>query len=179
MTCEDPDAGTFGSCCCTGAATAGTDGPGSDNGPVVADDVGIALLVPMAEDIAASVVGAATGCSACAVDEGGSGDGGGGAGGGAAGGATAALVCICGTCATAVEVVASVGVTTVGCSLTSEVVAAVRARERVHRLPLTVVIDSCGDAMQTTAQLMGKRSRQGLRRGDDEKELQAPHALRA
>lgn len=27
-------------------------------------------------------------------------------------------------------------------------VAAVRARERVHRRPLTVVIDSCGEAMQ-------------------------------
>jgi hypothetical protein len=29
-------------------------------------------------------------------------------------------------------------------------VAAVRARERVHRLPFTVVIDSCGEAMQAT-----------------------------
>ena len=27
-------------------------------------------------------------------------------------------------------------------------VAAVRARERVHRLPFTVVIDSCGEAIQ-------------------------------
>lgn len=29
---------------------------------------------------------------------------------------------------------------------------AVRARERVHRLPFTVVIDSCGVAIQATAQ---------------------------
>jgi len=29
-------------------------------------------------------------------------------------------------------------------------VAAVRALEKVHRLPLTVVVDSCGVAMQKT-----------------------------
>jgi hypothetical protein len=46
-------------------------------------------------------------------------------------------------------VVRSVGAAAVGVATGVEVdVAAVRARERVHRLPLTVVIDSCGVAMQ-------------------------------
>jgi hypothetical protein len=50
-----------------------------------------------------------------------------------------------------VEVVTSVGVTIAGSSVMKVEVAAVRARERVHRLPFTVVIDSCGEAMQATA----------------------------
>lgn len=51
------------------------------------------------------------------------------------------LVCICGASSAAVDVVVSGGVT-VDVSVVWEVVRAVRARERVHRLPLTVVIDS-------------------------------------
>jgi hypothetical protein len=46
--------------------------------------------------------------------------------------------------------VTSVGATTAGSGVVKMEVAAVRARERVHRLPFTVVIDSCGDAMQAT-----------------------------
>lgn len=43
----------------------------------------------------------------------------------------------------------SVGAAAVGVATGVEVDwAAVRARERVHRLPFTVVIDSCGEAMQ-------------------------------
>jgi hypothetical protein len=50
----------------------------------------------------------------------------------------------------------------------------VRARERVHRFPFTVVIDSCGVAMQTTgswketpakAQERRRRERETKRRG--------------
>jgi hypothetical protein len=52
-----------------------------------------------------------------------------------------------------VDVAISVVVVTAGGSCVVVVrieVAAVRARERVHRRPLTVVIDSCGEAMQAT-----------------------------
>jgi hypothetical protein len=56
-----------------------------------------------------------------------------------------------------------------------EEVAAVRARERVHRLPLTVVIDSCGEAMQATGSIKETPAR--LKREDGEKGNQAPRAL--
>jgi hypothetical protein len=58
---------------------------------------------------------------------------------------------VCGACSAIVEAVGSVGATTVGAAAGVEIevdVAAVRARERVHRLPFTVVTDSCGEAMQ-------------------------------
>jgi hypothetical protein len=70
------------------------------------------------------------------------------AGGGEA--ASAALDCTWGACSTGVETVISVGVTTTGAALVTIEGTKVRARERVHRLPFTVVIDSCGVAMQTT-----------------------------
>lgn len=118
---------------------------------------GTALIVPIAEDTATCVdVGAATGCSAGAEDEGDAAAGGGGGGGGEdSAGASTALdctggACAGGACAAGVVAVTSVGVTTAGsCEVTIEE-ARVRARERVHRFPLTVVIDSCGVAMQTT-----------------------------
>ena len=101
---------------------------------------------------AAALVGATSGVSA-GVSAGGeedAGGGGGGGGGGGAGGAddcSAALVWIC--CASSVvEVCSSVGVTWAGASEVKDEVTAVRARERVHRLPLTVVTESCGVAMQ-------------------------------
>lgn len=97
------------------------------------------MIVPIAE-LAASVVDAMAGCSAGTVEvgEGGGED------------CSMALDCICGACSMAVEVVNSVGVTIDGSSVVEVEVAAVRARERVHRLPFTVVIDSCGEAMQAT-----------------------------
>jgi hypothetical protein len=74
-----------------------------------------------------------------------------------------------------VDVVTSVGVMIDGSSVVVEVVTAVRARERVHRLPFTVVIDSDGVAMRATAHR--KKHRPGLRRRDEEKGLQTPRAL--
>ena len=50
-----------------------------------------------------------------------------------------------------VGVVGSVGAATVGATDGVEIdvdVATVRAQERVHRLPLTVVIEPCREAMQ-------------------------------
>lgn len=47
--------------------------------------------------------------------------------------------------------VTSVGVATEGSSVVKLEVVAVRALERVHRLPLTVVIDSEGVAMQANS----------------------------
>tara|TARA_R110002003_G_scaffold53_4_gene4655 strand:+ start:2657 stop:3217 length:561 start_codon:yes stop_codon:yes gene_type:complete len=140
---------TTGSAAATGPfgpASAGSDGSmiASASGVVVDDGIGIALIVPIAEETAAwVVVGAAAGCSACVVEEEAAAGGGG-------GGASTELVCICGACSTAGEVVTSVGATTAGSGVVKMEVAAVRARERVHRLPFTVVIDSCGDAMQAT-----------------------------
>lgn len=58
--------------------------------------------------------------------------------------------CVCCVRSITVEVVGSVGAATVdaaGVEIGVDV-AAVRARDRVHRLPFTVVIDSCGVAMQ-------------------------------
>lgn len=85
-----------------------------------------------------------SGTSACVEDGGGGGDKG--------GASAAALDCICAAC----EVVAGGGggaaeVTSGATDVAMDVdVAAVRARERVHRRPLTVVTDSCGVAMQKT-----------------------------
>lgn len=106
----------------------------------------------MAEETAACVVvGAGAGWSIAGDDGGGSAaaaeDGGG------WGAASAAVVCAGGVSCAVVDVV------TCGCSTAAvswvvrTEVAAVRARERVHRRPLTVVIDSCGEAMQTTGSI--------------------------
>jgi hypothetical protein len=108
-----------------------------------------------------------------AAASGGADDGGGGGGGG-----SAALVCVCGGSTAVVDVVVSVGVTTADSRVVvvrMEEVAAVRARERVHRLPLTVVIDSCGEAMQAIGSIKETLAR--LKREDGEKENQAPRAL--
>lgn len=172
-TCEGTAAGLLNSSAgCPGPAAAGPDGARFASGIFRADDIGTALIVPIAEVTATSVVGAVAGCSAIAVvgcsaiavEEGGGG-----------GGASAALVCICGASSMAVEVVNSVGVRIDGSSVVRVEVAAVRARDRVHLLPLTVVIDSCGEAIQATAHR--KKCRQGLRRGGRGKELQTPRAL--
>ena len=96
-----------------------------------------------------SVVGATAGCSTFVV-AGAEGDEGGGGGGRTED--SVVSVCICDAGSMAVEVVTSVGVTTEGSSVTGAMVGAVRARERVHRLPLTVVIDSWGEAMQAIGQ---------------------------
>jgi hypothetical protein len=117
-----------------------------------ADEIGTGLIVPIAEETAACVVvGAAAGCSAGAEGGGAADDTGGGRGASAA-----ALVCTAGAAAVVdVDVVTSDGATTAGSDVVRiEVeVAAVRARERVHRRPLTVVIDSCGEAMQATGSM--------------------------
>ena len=168
-TCKGATAGLRDSSAgCPGLAAAGPDSARFASALFGADDIGAGILVPIAEDTATSVVGTTAGCSAGSVEEGGSGEGEG-------GGCSTGLVCICGACSTAVEVVNSVGVTTDGSSVVTVDVAAVRARERVHRLPLTVVIDSCGEAMQTIAHR--KKRQQGLKRGDEEKGLQTPQAL--
>jgi hypothetical protein len=162
---------------CPGAAAAGPAGASFGSGAIRVDDVGTGLIVPIADVAAASVVdvdGAATGCSvgcsvgcsAAVVDE---------EGGGGGGGAAAVLVCICDASSTVVDEVTSVGVTTADSSVVVEVVAAVRAREREHRFPLTVVIDSCGVAMRAKAHR--KKRRLGLRRRDEGKVLQTPRAL--
>jgi hypothetical protein len=164
---------------CPGAAAAGPAGASFGSGAIRVDDVGTGLIVPIADVAAASVVdvvGAATGCSvgcsvgcsAAVVDE----EGGGGGGGG---GAAAVLVCICDASSRVVDEVTSVGVTTADSSVVVEVVAAVRAREREHRFPFTVVIDSCGVAMRAKA--LRKKRRLGLRRRDEKKGLLTPRAL--
>jgi hypothetical protein len=75
-----------------------------------------------------------------------------------------------------VEVVTSVGVTTAGSAVVvvKMEVAAVRARERVHRRPFTVVIDSWGDAMQAMGSQKETPAR--LRVVIGRKEIQAPQA---
>ncbi len=61
----------------------------------------------------------------------------------------AAVCCVDDASCAVVEMVDSFGAAVVGVAAGVEVDwAAVRARERVHRLPFTVVIDSCGEAMQ-------------------------------
>jgi hypothetical protein len=57
-----------------------------------------------------------------------------------------------------------VGVATGGSEVVRIEVAAVRARERVHRRPLTVVIDSCGEAMQATGSIKETPTRAQKRR---------------
>lgn len=126
---------------CAGAAASGGAG---------ADGIGAALIVPMAEEtVACVVVGAAAGGSIAGDD-----------GGGAAakddgdrGGASAALVCAGGASCAVVDVVTCGGSAAVVSWVVKTEVAAVLARERVHRRPLTVVIDSCGEAMQTTGSI--------------------------
>jgi hypothetical protein len=111
--------------------------------------IGRASIVPIADEIAAAVDGA--------------GDGEGAAGGGEE--TATALVCAWGACSGEVEVVTSVGVTIDGSSVVRLEVVAVRARERVHRLPFTVVIDSDGVAMQANGSLKETPTRaQGKRR---------------
>ena len=111
---------------------AGADGSRNAGRGVVASDIRTRLPVPAAEDTVACDVGkdTRTDCPTGEDDTGGGGDGG---------------------CFAIVEVVGSVGATAVGAAAGVEMevdVAAVRARERVHLLPFTVVIDSCGEAMQ-------------------------------
>lgn len=107
------------------------------------------VLVPIADVAATSVVdvvGTAVGCcagwSAGVVVEAGAVEEGGGGGGGGGGGddVWAVVVCICDVSSAAVDVVTAGGAA-VDVSVVLEVVRAVRARERVHRLPFTVVID--------------------------------------
>lgn len=190
-TCGIGTAGLSSSAGPLGTAAVGSAGTTSAGGVTSADERGTALIVPVGEDAAAGVVvGAAAGCSAgccdgcsaggpatscigcaCAAEEGtGSGDGAGGAGASAA-----ALVCICGTCSAICEVLTSVGMTMVGSSGAATVVAAVRARERVHRRPFTVVTNSCGEAMQATNS--SRKRQQGLKRRNREKEIRALWAL--
>jgi hypothetical protein len=157
-------AGLLACTCCCGAAAACCDGTVSAVGVATADEIGTELIVPIAEETAACVVvGAAAGCSAGA-EEGGAADDAGGAGGGAS---ATALVCTAGAAAVVdVDVVTSDGATTAGSDVVRiEVeVAAVRARERVHRRPLTVVIDSCGEAMQATGSIEETPTRAQKRR---------------
>ena len=108
------------------------------------------------------MVDTATGYST-AVDDGGAAAAGDDEGGGG-GTASAALVCTGGASSAVVEVLASVGVTTAGSCVVRIEVAAVRARERVHRRPLTVVIDSCGEAMQATGSIKQTPARAQKRR---------------
>lgn len=110
------------------------------------------------------------------------------------------MVCIGEACWTVVDVAASVvvvveevvvlvvvveeeveveDVVSANCVVVVEVeaeVAAVLARERVHRLPFTVVTSSWGVAMQATGD-GGKKRRQGLKKREEKKGLQAPRAL--
>lgn len=120
-------------------------------GELVASDMRTSALVPNAVVAAACDVGRGTiaDCSPGENDAGGAGGGGGGDGGCWDAGGLAGGCCVCGGCSATAEVVDSMGAAAVGVAIEVEVgVAAVRARERVHRLPFTVVIDSCGVAMQ-------------------------------
>jgi hypothetical protein len=141
-TCGGTSAGSFGPGCATAS------GATSASGRVCGEGLGAALLVPVAEELADVVAAAGGGSADADEDEAGGGGGGGGSEGGAED--AAALVCICGACAAGVEEVTSVGVTTAGSCVVRLEVAAVRARERVHRLPFTFVVDSWGVAMQAT-----------------------------
>jgi uncharacterized spore protein YtfJ len=106
------------------------------------------VLVPIADVAATSVVdvvGTAVGCCAgwsagVVVETGAVEEGGGGGGGGGGDDVWAVVVCICDVSSAAVDVVTAGGAA-VDVSVVLEVVRAVRARERVHRLPFTVVID--------------------------------------
>lgn len=77
--------------------------------------------------------------------------------------ASGALVCICGVFCTVVELVTS-AVVAMDEVDGGALVASVRARERVHRLPFTVVIDSGGEAIRATSHR--KTGRKGL--GDED-----------
>ena len=65
----------------------------------------------------------------------------------------------------------SEGVTTAGGGVKTEV-SAVRARERVHRRPPTVVVKSCGVAMRKSTHRIEKAS-YGLRKGGEEEKNQS------
>jgi hypothetical protein len=168
-----------------GPAAACSDGARIASGIVGASGIETALIVPIAEETAAAcvVVGAAKRWSAAAEEGGGAAaeDDGGGGGGGEAReeAAPTTVVCACCACSAVVEVVTSVGVTTAGSAVVVVriEVAAVRARERVHRRPLTVVIDSCGEAMQATGSK--KETPAAFKVGDGGREIQAPWALSA
>lgn len=106
------------------------------------------VLVPIADvaatsvvDVVGTAVGCCTGWSAGVVVESGAVEEGGGGGGGGGDDVWAVVVvCICDVSSAAVDVVTAGGAA-VDVSVVLEVVRAVRARERVHRLPFTVVID--------------------------------------
>lgn len=137
-----------------GALVGCTSGAGADDGMTagggrVASDMRTSLLVPNAVDAATCGVGRGTiaDCPSGEVNAGGAGGDGGGGGCWDAGGLAAG--CVRGGCSAVVEVVDSMGAAAVGVAVGVEVgVVAVRAWERVHRLPFTVVIDSCGVAIQ-------------------------------
>lgn len=124
-----------------------------------------ALPVPGADDTAGAIVGVRTDCSAGDEAIGTSGDD---SGGGAEG--LMLLVGICGASCTTVEVVTSVGVTTADVSEMTAGVVTNRARERVHRFPFTVVMDSRGVAMH--ARDSNKKTPTSLNREDEVKRNQ-------
>jgi len=152
-TCDRSSAGSFGPGCATAS------GAISASRVDCAEGLGTALLVPIAEELADVVAAAGGGSAGADEDE---------AGGGSEGGAddAAALVCICGACAAGIEEVTSVGVTTAGSSVVRLEVVAVRARDRVQRLPFTVVVDSWGAAMQPT----DHRGKANKGQGEEERE---------
>jgi hypothetical protein len=146
-----------------GPAAATCDGAELASAVVGASGIGAGVSVPIAVETVACVEGAAADGSA-ATEEGGGATAC--AGGIDAGGDSTALVCAGGGATTAVEVAMSVVVTSGGaCVVVVRIeVAAVRARERVHRRPLTVVIDSCGVAMQATGSMKETPARAQERR---------------
>jgi hypothetical protein len=95
-------------------------------------------LVPIVEDVV-SGGGASCAASVVEVEE----------GGGGRGGASVVVVCICAASCVVEGGVDSVEESTTSVEMSVDV-AAVRARERVHRRPFTVVVRSCGVAMQKT-----------------------------
>jgi hypothetical protein len=142
--------------------------------------IGAGLSVPIAvETVACVVVGATIGDSASTEEGAGATACAGGTDGGRGEGeGSTALVCTWGGSTAVVDVAISVVVTAGGCCVV-EVrieVAAVRARERVHRRPLTVVIDSCGEAMQATG-AMGETPARAQKSRRRERKLSAAGAL--
>lgn len=105
------------------------------------------LPVPAAEDTTTCGVGIDTIADASTGEDDSAsagGGGGGGSGGGPAAGPPAAVCCV-GAASAVAEEDGSVGAAGVGTAAGVEIevdVAAVRARERIHRLPFTVVTDS-------------------------------------
>lgn len=136
---------------CEGVFGVGVAGVGAEDSKTAlgedgASDVRTVLPVPNAEVTAACDVGRGRSVGCLTEDDDATGAGGGGGGGNwGAGGLLTAVGCVCGTCSAIIDVVGPVAATEVGGAIGVDIeveVAAVRTRERVHRLPLTVVIDS-------------------------------------